>query len=181
MDNNKKKTLMIILIVFVIILVSLIIYASVNKKNKTNPNTEDDVADTEYFDTMGSEKLFTLISIEDITTEDKTNSKILVSFNNNTELDLMMSQYFFRYADADHNLVNYCYTASYGPFKEMSDVFPDIAPANKVTQGYIYCLGSSENAKYLTMSYLLHPIIEGSNDDIESVDYDFELGSLKNK
>ena len=171
--EGKKKSLIILLIIFVLSLIGIIVYVAINKNNNTN--NDDDIEEKQFYNTIGSEKKFTILSFEDYPHGDETYSKILIEFNNDTEIEAMMSQYFFKMVDENHKLVGYCYTASYGSFSEEKDIFPDIAPANQITKGYLYCSSSSKDAKYLNMAYLHHPIIEGSNDDVESSDYYFEL------
>ena len=186
--NSDKKKLLILLIIFIIILISFIIYVVINKNKKIdtpideNNKTEEEIkeeigleSDEEFFVTKGSEKLFTIGNIEDIPFEDKTYSKVKISFDNNTEYNALMSQYMFRLVDDNKQLISYCFTAAYGSFKEMSDIFPEVAPSNSVTDGYLYCTSSSENVKYLKMSYLLHPIFDPDNDDVGSEDYFFEI------
>ena len=186
--NSDKKKLFILFIIFIIILISFIIYVVINKNKKIdtpideNNKTEEEIkeeigleSDEEFFVTKGSEKLFTIGNIEDIPFEDKTYSKVKISFDNNTEYNALMSQYMFRLVDDNKQLISYCFTAAYGSFKEMSDIFPEVASSNSVTDGYLYCTSSSENVKYLKMSYLLHPIFDPDNDDVGSEDYFFEI------
>ena len=188
MNYNKKNNtmLIILLIVFLVILISFITYIALNKKKDLPDNEDNNIKedvkkklglepDEEFFVTKGSEKLFTIGTIENIQFEDKSYSKIKITFNNNTEYNALMSQYMFRLVDENKNLINYCYTAAYGSFKNMDDIFPDIAPSSTISEGYLYCVCSSENAKYLKMSYLLHPIFDENDEDVGSEDYYFEL------
>ena len=182
----NKKILKVFLLVFVILLIVIIIYVMINKNNKVNKfnnnnsieenenNFEMANSDTKFFDTHGSEKLFTVGKIENITNENKEYKKIKFNFNNETDIDARMDQYLFQLVDDNYKILDFCYTDAYGGLK-FNDIFPKIAVSKNVTYGNLYCLYSGEDARYLKVSYIIDPIFNGNEDDIKYESHYIEI------
>ena len=190
----QKKILKILLLIFSLILVVFVTFIIINKKanNNNNDNNNDtETNDIVLFNTEGSEKLFTIDSVNKINDNNQDYIKIGITLNNNTDIDILMNKYLFKLVDKsihDDNTIianndenddsnelveNVCYFNAYGNLT-FDDMFAEIAKANEITKGYLYCLYNDLDYHYLKMSY----VIENSNRDeieIKLGHYFFEL------
>ena len=182
----RNILLKISLIFLIALLLFVILYVIVNKNDKVN-DFNDDVhkeenenifemanSETKFFDTHGSEKLFTVGKIENITYENKEYTKIELTFNNKTDIDARMDQYLFQLVDSNYMILDFCYTDAYGDL-HFNDIFPKIATSKNVTYGNLYCLYSDDDAKYLMVSYIIDPIFNGNEDDIKYESHYIEI------
>lgn len=165
---------MALIIVIIYILYDKYMTINANKSNKESTEEKEII-----FNTEGSEKLFTISNVIEVIINEKKYQKINISMNNNTLIDAMMNKYLFEIVTDEDESISVCHFDSYNPDKlEVNDMFPQIAIANQITNGNLYCPMNDLVPVSLKMTYIIEedkPVTDG---DIKTGIYYFDI---KNK
>ena len=145
--KSNNSVLKIVILFVIALIVAGLVYLIINK---------DSIFKKHEFEIAGSEKMFSVGKLEEIRDDDDYVYKVELTVDNNTNYDIEMNHYLFEIVNDSEMKIGTCFGQSLAEIKK-DDMFPEVAPANQVTNGYLYCLSSTTGDKQLKVTYMTNP------------------------